>query len=121
VHNQRVSVLKREDCSLYILKNKRGTVKGYFGFYTHMHPVFGPLAGPEFVFDKSIQGKGLSTMAYKILLEDMVKAKVKFLSGHTSQIGVFKNAKSMGRVPVNFALRHSPGYFGKKYFNKFIN
>ena len=79
-------------------------------------PTLALLGGAEFVFDKSIQGKGLSKIGYRILLDDMVKGNADFFMGNTSQIGVLKNAKSMGRVPVNFCLRFTEGHFKTQYF-----
>lgn len=114
--NERVDSLKDKKCSAYVLKDKRNKVKGFFGVNLRKTPNFGLLGGPEFVFDKSIQGKGLSKIGYRILLDDMVKGKADFFMGNTSQIGVLKNAKSMGRAPINLCLRFTKGHFKTQYF-----
>lgn len=112
----RTKALESEKSFSYVLKNKRGKVVGHFGADIIKTPDFGNLGTPEFLFDKSIQGKGLSKIGYQILLEDMSSHGADFFMGNTAQLGVLRNAKKMGRVPINFFLRYSPGYFAADYF-----
>ncbi len=119
--NERKDAIKKGAHSLFVIKNKRNKVKGYFGMIPQQVPIFKKIGAPEFVFDYSIQGKGLSNLAYKILLEEMKKKNCTYIVGYTAQMGVFKNAKKMGRLPIKFALRYAKGHFPRNYFLKGIN
>lgn len=115
-YKARVNALKNEKSTSYVLKNKRGRVVGFFGSEAIETPNLGNLGTPEFLFDQSIQGQGLSKIGYQILLEDMTTNGIKYFMGNTAQLGVFKNAKKMGRAPINFFLRYTEGYFKTDYF-----
>ncbi|MBC86021.1 MAG: hypothetical protein CL677_02490 [Bdellovibrionaceae bacterium] len=118
--NARLDSLKDDTIKCHVLKSKSGKVKGYFGSFNQADPSFGMVGGPELIFDRSIQGKGLSKPAYQIILQDLLKGKAKYLSGNTSQVGVLKHAQTMGRVPVSYFLRFHPGYFDRDHFFKNI-
>ena len=68
-------------------------------------------AGMTFVFDQSIQGRGVVKTAYRILLEDMKKLRIKTFMGGTSQKAVLSLGKLMKQEPTCYILR-----FGSKTF-----
>jgi hypothetical protein len=111
----RKQYLNSSEARLYVVKKDR-KVLGYFGC-TPMPTIFrGKFAGTDFVFDKSIQGKGLSYVGYRMLLEFMLENKIDFFGGNTSQAPTMKLSRLMGRKPVSFILRFGKGYFSENHF-----
>lgn len=96
---------------------KRGNeVLGYFGYNRQPGFFNGSTVGSDFVFHRRIQGKGISHVGYRILLEHMIQNKVDFFYGNTSQKPILKLAKIMGRVPQTYMIRAGKGAFSAKYF-----
>jgi hypothetical protein len=114
----RLENLKNPDACMRVIK-KGQKVVGYFGYSSQPGIFKGKNAGTEFVFDKSIQGKGFSFVAYRLLLEHMIAGKIDFFMGNTSQPAVLKAAQIMGRVTQNYALRFGQSYFQAKHFDLF--
>lgn len=119
-YERRVSSKKKKSGKALVLKDKHKNLLGYFGYDMDQTPQYGLMAGSELILDQSLQGKGLSKFCYHELLKDMVSKKAKLLMGNTAQLGVLKHAKTMGRLPLSFSMRHSPGHFPKEHFFKFL-
>ena len=119
-YKRRANAKKNKVGKALVLKDHQGQLKGYYGYDVDQTPQYGPMAGSELIFDQSLQGKGLSKFCYQELLKDIVDKKAKLLMGNTAQIGVLKHAKTMGRCPLSFSMRHSPGHFPKEHFLKFL-
>jgi hypothetical protein len=111
----RKQCLNSPDACLYMVK-KGKKVLGYFGCTPMLTTFRGKFAGTDFVFDKSIQGKGLSYVGYRMLLEFMLEDKIDFFGGNTAQAPTMKLSKLMGRKPVNFILRFGKGHFPRSHF-----
>jgi len=106
--------LKNPEACQYVIKKGSQTL-GYFGY--SLYPgLNGPMAGTEFIFHRSLQGRGLSYVGYKILLEHMIKNDVAFFSGNTSQLPILKAARLMGRVPLFYMIRAGKSHFDLDHF-----
>lgn len=108
--------LKNPEAFMRVIK-KGKKVLGYFGYSAQAGIFNGKNAGIEFVFDKSIQGKGFSLVGYRIMLENMIEKNIDFFMGNTSQPSVLKAAKIMGRVPQNYVIRFGKSFFQAKHFD----
>ncbi len=104
------------DSHVYIIKDKKRKVLGMFSMSIGTDPFFGKRAGMEFVFSKTLIGKGFSKVAYKILLKKMIKEDVRYYFGGTSQPAVIKLGKLMERWPLGFFLSYGEGFFPRSHF-----
>lgn len=107
------AIKKRDHSHYLILRGKK--VVGYFAATEGIGQRKGT-AGVTFVFDRSIQGRGIVKTAYRILLEDMRRKKIKIFSGGTSQKSVLALGKLMKRKPLFFILRYGSMTFTERHF-----
>jgi hypothetical protein len=80
----------------------QGKMRGYFGVAVHgkQKP-----AGVELVFDVSMQGKGLASIAYRMMFERLSQLKIKHYQGGTSHPAVLKVGSRLKREPIAVVLR----------------
>ena len=68
------------------------------------------------IFDRSIQGLGISKTAYRVALEEGLRQGAVSFRGGTSQIPVMKLGLSMGRVKVSYLLEQREAHFPAEHF-----
>lgn len=107
---------KSKKGTYFVIKSLRGKVKGFFGINIYKDPLFGKCAGLEFVFSKEIQGQGLSKLAYRVLLKEMIDHKVCIFKGGTSQPAVIKLGKRMERWTMAYLLKFGKPEFEREHF-----
>lgn len=71
-------------------------------------PVWGRVAGMDLQFQPELQGRGLARVAYRRLVLDMLRQKVRTFRGGTSQHGVLALGRTMGRAPLAWCVREGP-------------
>lgn len=111
-----VLLKQRKAKSAFVFKNLNGKVLGYFSGSSRHNFRMGLTGGVGLCFDKSIQGLGLSKVAYRLILEEFISGGVGQFYGGTSQKPVIKMAKIMGRFPSARIMKFGKGYFRESYF-----
>lgn len=79
---------------------------GYFALFIYRSSLADARAGTSLTFDFSIQGRGIAQTAYRIMLEEMKRRRVRSFHGGTSQPAVLGLAKIMRRKTVSYLLRY---------------
>jgi predicted N-acetyltransferase YhbS len=110
-------ILKQKDHSHYIIE-KGEKVLGHFGSDAKRGDAHG---GLSLTFSGKIQGKGIAKTAYRILLEDLKRKKVKTFRGGTAQPAVMKLGKILDRKLAFILMRFTKGYFRKKHFSAYLD
>jgi hypothetical protein len=100
--------------SHFVIKNKRQVV-GYFAGGVDPTPQWGRRAGMHFVLAHEWQGKGLSRVMYRMLLEAHARNDARVFFGGTSQPPVLKLARQLGRVPTDWIFGRKT-HFPLDYF-----
>ena len=102
---QLIKSIHNPNCFSFVIKKGR-TVVGYF--YVDINkkdPIFKSRSNTEFIFDKSIQGMGISKWAYSFLLKIMVQNRIKTFIGGTNQLSILHLNKVMKRQSFAFVVR----------------
>jgi hypothetical protein len=115
--NRRRENMSDKTIPMFVFK-KGNRVVGFFAGTPDSRYFRPRILGIEFVFDRSIQGKGLSYIAYRVLLEAMLEHGSKFFLGNTAQSPVMKLSKLMGRRPMSYSLRFGKAAFPHSHFMK---
>ncbi len=79
---------------------------GFFGLFIHHNPHTDTRAGFGLMLDFPFQGKGIVKTAYRLMLEEALRLKVKTFHGGTSQPAVLALGEIMGRKKVAYLLRY---------------
>ena len=106
---QRRRVLARGPRDLHLAVLEGQTVRGYASAAVRDPcPHHGSSAGMDLVLHPEIQGRGVGTVAYRVLLEHLAAEGVGWVKGTTGQPPVMRLARLMGRRPMGVDLRRSP-------------
>ncbi|MFC2171761.1 GNAT family N-acetyltransferase [Acidobacteriota bacterium] len=90
------SVQTKSDTQFVVLQGTE--VMGGFGLILHEHnPTLGFCAGVEIFLDPSVHGRGVGTLAYRILLQRMIELGVRVFKGTTANPAVIHLARKMKR------------------------
>jgi hypothetical protein len=113
---QKTMQLELETRHQFLLWDKNtGSLVGYFGGIIEPSPQWGKRCGLSFTLNKSLHGKGLARALYKVLLDSCQKEGGDVYFGGTSQPGVLKIAKELGRVPLEWVFAKQK-HFETDYF-----
>lgn len=84
-------------------------VVGCFGFTTPSEsPIVGRNSGFNICLSPAVQGCGLGTLAYRIMVERAAELEVEFMHGMTSNPAAIRIAARIGRHVDNWLLRRDP-------------
>jgi hypothetical protein len=94
-----------------------GEVAGYLASRFNLEdPHHGRSAGMDLILDERLRGRGLSKVAYRLLLEAMVAGGIEWIKGTTGQPPVLKLARVMGREAYVATLSRR-GFFPAGWFD----
>lgn len=113
-----IAALSSGKLESFVIKQKR-KILGYFGTYSSpANARYPSMAGIEIVLDRSIQGKGIAKICYRMMFEHLSKTRIKLVKGGTSQPAVLALAKAFKRQPFAYLMKFNSKYFSSNHFNQ---
>ena len=102
-----------------VIVNGDNEVVGYFGASVDNNPHWGRCGGMVFVLAPELQGKGLARQLYLTVLRQMLDRGVSRFKGGTSQPGIMKLSRVMGREVAAWVFRRGTP-FSVSHFGDFV-
>ncbi|MCO4793289.1 MAG: GNAT family N-acetyltransferase [Bacteriovoracaceae bacterium] len=113
--NNRNSKEHKDTSCWVVLKDNKPL--GIFSTVIREDGLMGKVAGLDFGFDESLQGKGIGLLAYREIFRWLDKKKVKPYQGFTSNPAVLHMARVLDRETINWHFRKGNPHYSETHFN----